>query len=275
MEPEIRALIGGLDVRTRALVGMLARLFTVESEVGGCDWTNDLYNEVLADEGAIERGCRELADDPAVQLLCGAHQLVRRLEESEEGGATDTDTDTDTMAKRAAGKLLAIFGQYLPDMVQELVEGLKGLHDQIAALDSPEGEAACMAAMTPLRDPPLHEFEVRDILDVFRKYPADLRGPIVSAALCQARAAARAATVLGGMEVRFAKAIEGLDDRTKAILRIVRDLERIDGSINSDFGNVWQRAVEEAEVGVLWGRPEYTVLLTVYEQCKLVQEVTR
>lgn len=92
MEPEVRAAWDSLDDRTKAIVGMVTRLGTVEGYISACAWTNDFWNDTMEDDEAIERGCRVLADDPAGKVFCQAHELVRRLESFEKGTTTPTET---------------------------------------------------------------------------------------------------------------------------------------------------------------------------------------
>ncbi len=270
MEPEIRALVAGLDVRTRAIVGMLARLFTIESDVGGCEWTAALYNELMADEAAIEQACRELPDDPVVQLLCRAHGLVRRLEGSEDSGATATDRGV----TQGARELIGVFGgRYLPEVLDEMIEKLQKAGDKIVDLETPEGEAAAMAAVKPIRESvPFHDIEAKDILDVFRKHAPEDRAAVLSAAAASARALARTASQLGQTEARFAAAIASLDPRTKAILRVVRDVSWVDGNINSRFCDEWREVVRESPVDALRSDPANAELLRIHEMAALLLE---
>lgn len=82
MEPEIRAVIGRLSPETKAIIGILGRLRWLDSLSIDIEFGVTISDE-LEDQDSIKLAFDESPDDPDVQTMRKAHDLICRVEDAE------------------------------------------------------------------------------------------------------------------------------------------------------------------------------------------------
>jgi len=82
MEPEIRAVIGRLSPETKAIIRILGRLRWLDSLSIDIEFGVTISDE-LEDQDSIKLAFDESPDDPDVQTMRKAHDLICRVEDAE------------------------------------------------------------------------------------------------------------------------------------------------------------------------------------------------
>jgi hypothetical protein len=83
LEPEVRAVFAHLSAKTKAIIGILKALASLEGLSIDLDFGNKILYEELADHDLITKALAGLAEDPDMQVLGKAYDLANRIEEAE------------------------------------------------------------------------------------------------------------------------------------------------------------------------------------------------
>jgi len=76
MEPDVRAVVNGLGVKARTVIGVLVELAGLEGLSCGLDFGHTLLYSDLADDDTIKAGFLELADDPDIATVAKAYRMA-------------------------------------------------------------------------------------------------------------------------------------------------------------------------------------------------------
>ncbi len=150
------------------------------------------------------------------------------------------------------------------DLVESLAL-LKGALPFVERADSPEGEDRCVAGLAQRLRWGGFEQRIRSIIRELCHYPAATRRQIIDAAASRAAEIVQKAKQLEQAQAELAAAIGGLDDRTKALLHVIIELQHLDSHLDTDFVNVWRPHAQNAPVDVLRSDPVFAGLMQAYD----------
>jgi hypothetical protein len=176
--------------------------------------------------------------------------------------------------EQATKDLIAVLAQHMtPEGVKDYLRNLRDIEALIQTADDRDGEDRCVAAVRRIRRERIIEPFVRELIRELCHYPPEDRAPVIEAALHQARVTAKQSTRLGQMESRYRAALAALDPRSKALLRIVRELNEVSGNTtDADFLNVWYCEARDWPVDVLRDDPAFAELLGLFDLAELLNE---
>jgi len=179
-----------------------------------------------------------------------------------------------TNQEQATKDLIAIVaGHHTPEGVKQHLYALSRIMPLVEQADDERGENACVEGIKRDRGDRIIEPFYREALRELCHYPPDQRGPIVHAALQEAKATAKESTRLGRMENRYSEALEALDPKFKAVLRIVSELNDASGNTTEgDFLNVWYGAARGWPVDALRNDPAFAELLGLFDLAERLNE---
>jgi len=175
--------------------------------------------------------------------------------------------------QRVIDDLVGVFGQG-PERATDYLGSFMDITALLERADDPIGEQECVLAIKRRHGSRrLIERIVRVGIRELCHYPPEERSDLVHAAWRRARETVKAGTLWGRMERRYSNALRSLDPRSKALLRIISEINDASEYQNdADFLNAWGRLSGDWPVDPLRGDPAFAELLQIFDAAEVLNE---